>query len=109
MFFEDVECTSILFKNQTYPKLREGGGYQLCKCKRELQPLSMATLLSPMSSKQCGGNSRTYIKPLQCDLDISPDEEHSSGLMVIAYIYNILWCVNNWYNMLELDVHAITI
>lgn len=74
--FEDIDCQSDAFREKLmthFPKLKDGGGYQLCKCKpnsRELEPLSAAVMSSPRLLQGCGGNSRTYIRPLQCDLDI---------------------------------------
>lgn len=80
--FADVDCDANVFCEgfiSQYPKLKDGGGYLLCKCKpnsRELEPLSAAVLSSPRSLQGCGGNSRTYVRPLQCDLDLeSPEYE----------------------------------
>ena len=49
-------------------------GYQLCKCipnTRNLEALSSTTLSSPRVLQACGGNSRTYVRPLQKNLDLS--------------------------------------
>lgn len=49
--FEDVDCDADQFREalfSCFPKLKDCGGYQLCKCKpnsRELQPLSGAVHL----------------------------------------------------------------
>lgn len=58
-----------------YSKLRDGGGFQLCRClpnTRELEPLSKHVLSSPRLLKERVGNTRTYIVPLQKDLDLTP-------------------------------------
>lgn len=61
--------------HEAYPKLREGGGFQLCRCipnSWELEPLSRHVLSSPRSLKERVGQARTYIVPLQRDLDVTP-------------------------------------
>ena len=88
--FEDVDCSAEIFKDtllQNYPKLKEGGGYHLCKCKsnsRELESLSSAVLVSPRALQQCGGNSRTYIRPLQRDLDLSRENESTEKIVSVV-------------------------
>lgn len=75
--FDDIDCSAGEFRETlftAFPKLKEGGGYQLCKCKRnsrELETLSSVSLTSPRALQSCGGKSRSYIRPLQKDLDIS--------------------------------------
>ncbi len=61
------------------PKLADGGGYQFCKCKsnsRELDHYLQMVLSSPRALQSCGGNSRTYIRPLQADLDLTRIDEY---------------------------------
>lgn len=61
-----------------FPKLKDGGGYQFCRClqnSRRLEPLSVLAHSSPSLLKQRVGNARTYIRPLQKDLDLSPMTE----------------------------------
>ena len=76
VIIEDADCNADKFREillTTFPKLIEGGGYQLCKCKpnsRELEALSSTALRSPRVLQSLGGNSRTYIRPLQKDLDL---------------------------------------
>ena len=57
-----------------YPKLRDGGGFELCRClpnSRNLEALlTSVALSSPVMLKERVGNARTYIRPLQCDLDM---------------------------------------
>ena len=59
---------------ETFPTLRDGGGYQFCRCKpisRELNPLSKHVLLSPWLLKEQVGQGRTYVVPPQSDIDLS--------------------------------------
>ena len=59
---------------EAYPKLKHGGGFQFFKCapnSRRLEQLSSTTLSSPSMLKSRVGNARTYIQPLQRDLDMS--------------------------------------
>ena len=65
------EFRDVIYDN--FPKLRNGGGFELCRClpnSRHLEPLSSAAYSSPQLLKERVGNSRTYIRPLQRDLDL---------------------------------------
>ena len=65
------EFKEILYSE--YPKLRDGGGFELCRClpnSRNLEALTSVALSSPAMLKERVGNARTYIRPLQCDLDM---------------------------------------
>ena len=66
------EFRKVLFN--VYPQLETAGGFQFFKCvqnSRRLEPLSTVTLSSPGMLKSRVGNSRTYIRPIQKDLDLS--------------------------------------
>ena len=82
ILFNDVDCDTETFKNtlfENFPKLRNAGGFELCKCKpnsRELESLSGVVLSSPRALQSCGGNSRTYIRPIQMDLELTKELEH---------------------------------
>ena len=100
--FSDIDCTAEEFKDILYtnfPKLVDGGGYQLCKCKpntRQLEPLSSSAMRSPRTLQSCGGNSRTYIRPLQKNLDLSKsnfDEEVSPCIYTTTPCFKLLWCM----------------
>ena len=75
--FDNMQLDADEFREllyEAYPKLKHGGGFQFFKCapnSRRLEPLSSATLSSPMMLKGRVGNARTYIRPLQRDLDMS--------------------------------------
>ena len=65
------EFRDVIYDN--FPKLRNGGGFELCRSlpnSRHLEPLSSAAYSSPQLLKERVGNSRTYIRPLQRDLDL---------------------------------------
>ena len=65
--FKDILLSS-------YPKLCDAGGFELCVCKPnslELQPLTSFVLSSPAVLKERCGCKRTYIVPLQRDLNLS--------------------------------------
>jgi len=75
------EFREILY--QHYPNLQNGGGYKFYKCTpntRILECLSPATLSSPDVLKARVGNARTYIVPLQKDLDLTPVVELPGGV-----------------------------
>ena len=75
----DASADEILLN--TFPRLREGDGYQLLKCSRRLEVLSSLVYSSPGALKQRVGTSRTYIRPIQRDLDLEPcEEEADSGV-----------------------------
>ena len=65
------ELKEILYTE--FPKLRGSGGYQLCKCipnSRNLEEISAVSYSSVAMLKERVGNARTYIRPLQRDLDM---------------------------------------
>ena len=88
--FEQLDISPDEFKEvifSVFPKLRAAGGFQLCKCvpnSRKLEPLSSRVLMSPLLLKQRIGSSKSYIVPLQRDLDLTPVED--SGPCVSIYI-----------------------
>ena len=75
--FDDLNCSSSQFREEIYtafPQLREAGGYQFLKCvpnTRNLEALSSLVLTSPLLLKQRVGEARTYIRPIQRDLDLT--------------------------------------
>lgn len=76
--FERLDLDASEFRAQlikVFPKLSDCGGFQFCKClpnSRNLEPLSDVAHSSPEFLRQRVGNVRTYIRPLQKDLDLSP-------------------------------------
>ena len=83
--FTDLDLTADEFRDVLYehfPKLEEGGGFQFFKCipnTHTLEELSATTLSSPATLKSRVGNARTYICPLQRDLDLTPIIELPGG------------------------------
>ena len=68
---------------EAYPKLKDGGGFQFFKCapnSRCLELLSSTTLSSPSILKSRVGNARTYIRPIQRDLDLSFTADLPTGV-----------------------------
>lgn len=79
--FRSIDSNADKFKDtllNAFPRLQQGGGYQLLKCmpnSRRLEVLSSVVYTSPGALKQRVGTSRTYIRPIQRDLDLEPCEE----------------------------------
>ena len=84
-----------------FPRLKDGGGFQLLKCvpnSRTLEKLSMAVHTSLALLKQRVGSSRTYIHPLQRDLDLTAVEESQEMVRIhtmclCKILYHIINCV----------------
>ena len=79
--FENVHSTPNEFREKIYeafPQLQDAGGYQFLKCamnSKNLELLSPVVFSSPAILKQRVGVARTYIRPLQRDLDLTPMAE----------------------------------
>ena len=92
--FKSLDLHSSAFKEilfDVFPKLRLGGGYQLLKClpnTRRLEVLSMAVHNSLTLLKQRVENARTYIRPIQKDLDLTPLEE---SIEAVCYYLRTIW------------------
>ena len=75
--FHDMNASAEEFRDiicGEFPQLKKAGGFQLCKCKpnsRELEILSTFAHDCPGNLKQRVGNAKTYIRPLQKDMDLS--------------------------------------
>ena len=75
---ENVDCSGEEFcelLHAAFPKLKDSGGFIFAKCKcnsRFLERLSSMCLTSPRALQEEIGNSRTYIIPLERDLDLTP-------------------------------------
>ena len=86
--FPSLDMNATDFKGvllESFPKLKDGGGYQLLKGvpnSRTLEVLSLSVHTSPSLLKQRVGNSRTYIRPIQKDLDLSPIEDTIDAVCV---------------------------
>ena len=94
--FDDLDMGPYSYREkllQEFPRLEDGGGFILYKCcanSRNLEPLSQTVLSSPRMLKERAGTSRTYIVPLQQDLDISPFLDLPEGVRPIIMIIIII-------------------
>ena len=74
----------------SFPRLKESGGFQLLRGlpnSRAMEVLSMAVHTSPSLLKQCVGNARTYIHPIQRDLDLTPIEGAPDGVSKLISLF----------------------
>jgi hypothetical protein len=75
----DLEMTREEFRDlifSFFPVLRGAGGYQFLKCfpnSRKMEILPSITHESPLSLKRLVGGAKTFIKPLQRDIDIQDE------------------------------------
>ena len=82
----DIDITSEDFRDfilEEFPKLKDGGGFMFAKCRlnsRILEPLSSLCLTSPRRLRDRVGSTRTYILPLQRDLNLSSVTELPPGV-----------------------------
>ncbi len=92
IIFEDLNIDTPKFRNilcDKFPQLADAGGFQLCKCKpnsRYLEVLSTFAQSSPDNLKQRVGNAKTYIRPLQKDLDLSVIFDLPDGVSEFYYV-----------------------
>ena len=89
--FENINCSPNEFREtifSAFPQLRESGGYQFLKCvpnARNLETLSPLVLTSPLMLKQRVGVARTYIRPLQRDLNLTKTTLPTSEVHIQVY------------------------
>ena len=79
---------------QAYPQLENAGGLRFFKCvqnSRRLEPLSSVTLSSPALLKSHVGNARTYIRPIQRDLDLSIVFNLPQGVRHVCSLFLHRW------------------
>ena len=82
------ELKEILYSE--FPKLRDAGGFQLCRCipnSRNLEELTTVSYSSVAMLKDRVGNTRTYVRPLQRDLDMDTVVGLPEGVSAFLY-YN---------------------
>ncbi len=84
--FESLQLTKEQFKAVIYkafPPLEISGGFQFLKCvpnTRKLELLSVIVHSSVSHLKLCVGYARTYIRPVQRDLDLTPVVDTVEGV-----------------------------
>ena len=80
----DLDCSADTFYQvilAAFPKLEEGGGYELLRCKqqsRDLMLIGPRLSSSPRLLKRRVGNGRVYIRPIQRDLSLEEEEASES-------------------------------
>lgn len=77
----NVNCTMKEFREiilGTYPKLKDGGGFDMLRCLPNSRDLAIVTgkvTQSPKILKTVLGSGRLYLRPIQTNLDISTAED----------------------------------
>lgn len=93
----DVDCDPEDFHTLilgTYPKLREGGGYELLRCKpasRDLIIIGPRISNTPKLLKRRVGNGKVYLRPLQRDLGL--EEEDCDEVKGVGNTFLLEFCV----------------
>lgn len=88
----DIECSPQDFQQliiNTFPKLRNAGGFELLRCianSKVLEPLSSAVSMSPKLLRSVVGKSRIFIRPIQRNLELEATEDNDSPAKV-SYSY----------------------
>ena len=76
----DVDCSPQEFQEtllNEFPKLCNGGGFELLKCTastRQLELIPFSISNSPNLLKSWIGTARIYLRPIQLNLDLTPTE-----------------------------------
>ena len=89
--FDDIDMDTNSYREvvlKAYPQLKNAGGFMFFKCgvnSRTLEPLSQVVLSSPRMLKERVGLARTYIRPLQRDLEISAVFQLPKGVNISIY------------------------
>ena len=78
--------------SEAYPKLKDGGGYELLRCEchsRDLVVIPQKIAASPRLLKQRVANGKVYVRPIQRDLSLEPEietEEDAEGVSLLLFI-----------------------
>lgn len=100
----DIDCDPEDFHSlilSAYPKLRDGGGFELLRCKpnlRDLLVIGPRVSSYPKLLKRRIGNGKVYIRPVQRDLSLEADEdcEEVKGVSIsLASCYRTSSCILN--------------
>ena len=76
----DLDCEPLEFHEvilTAYPKLKDGGGFELLRCARDSRNLVLIgprVSASPKLLKRRVGNGRVYVRPVQRDLSMDADD-----------------------------------
>ena len=89
--FPDMDCGPEEYCQklyQTFPKLREAGGFEMMRCysnSRLLELIAPSALQSPRATHDRVGRSKVYIRPIQKDLDMSPVDDDPFKTINVSY------------------------
>ena len=81
----EVSCTKETFNElilESFPKLKNAGGYELLRCipnTKHLEVISSKIAQTPKLLKTVVGNGRVYIRPVQRELSLVPDDDICSS------------------------------
>lgn len=109
--FEQLDLSPEEFRKiiiDNFPQLEDAGGYQFCKCipnSRKFEPLSSRVMSSPLLLRQRVGTARTYIVPLQKDLDLTPLD--APGTFVSFFKDVSFWHEYQQYYILLLHIQVV--
>ena len=89
--FPNMDCPPEEYRDhlETFPKLKDAGGFELMRCipnSNQLECLPPLALCSPRNTQECIGKSKVYIRPIQKDLSLSPLELDLNGTYVSVYV-----------------------
>lgn len=74
----DIDCSWEEFKStliSAFPKLKEGGGFDILRCipnTKDLEIISLAVAQSPKLLKSVVANGRVFVRPIQQNLQLDP-------------------------------------
>ena len=77
----DIDCSTSEFHEhlfQAFPKLKDCGGFECLRCipsTRDLEVIPSPACHTPKLLRNRIGSGRVYIRPIQMDLDIEPEDE----------------------------------
>ena len=78
--FQDINCTQKQFQEaltSAFLKLSGCGGFELLRClpnSKDLETMSPSFAHSPRLLKNVIGNGRVFIRPIQKDLNVFPED-----------------------------------
>eukprot|EP00731_Ephydatia_muelleri_P026419 Em0018g519a len=81
----NISCSKEEFNKivlDTFPKLKQAGGYEFLRCvsnTKQLQVISTKVAQSPKFLKTIVGNGRVFIRPIQQDISLSPEQDTCSS------------------------------
>ncbi len=95
----DIDCDAETFRSvilAAYPKLQDGGGFELLRClpnSRELIVIGPKLANNPRLLKRRVGNGRVYVRPIQRDLSLEEDESGEVEVVCVSQGPHPFWCL----------------